>query len=221
MSPEQTPEYRSEIILDKLLASRRSVRTYTSKPVPEQMIRSMVAAAMTAPSPSNSQPVRFLNIVSEPMKDALKKQMDAGFLRLSSMAKTLEKPRKTINVINYYWRYATFMLDAPVLMAVATVSQENSFSHRLKQANLLAADFRENTDIDITTGLSLAAFILKALELGLGTCILTAPLFFVQDPGFLSQEKGLHIKCFVTIGFSDETPVQPGRLSMEQVYSHV
>lgn len=140
---------------------------------------------------------------------------------LLKMAELQEKPKKLRNVINYYWRHSIFMLDAPVLFAVGSISPDNSFSQRLKQADILANNFRENSTVDITIGFCLAAFILKAQELGLGSCILTAPLLFIQNMDFLTKEKDLSIKCFVTAGFADENPEPLKKLSIEDIYDSV
>lgn len=42
--------------------SRRSVRKYQDRPVPEDLIRQVLAAAMSAPSARNAQPWRFVVI---------------------------------------------------------------------------------------------------------------------------------------------------------------
>ena len=48
--------------MDALTAirTRRSVRAYTEKPVPEEHVRTMLEAAMAAPSAGNSQPWKFV-----------------------------------------------------------------------------------------------------------------------------------------------------------------
>lgn len=43
-----------------LIASRRSVRRYAERPVPEEAVRSCLEAARLAPSAENSQPWRFV-----------------------------------------------------------------------------------------------------------------------------------------------------------------
>ncbi len=47
--------------MDAIL-SRRSIRKYTDQSVPEEMIKAMLAAAMSAPSVGNQQPWRFVVI---------------------------------------------------------------------------------------------------------------------------------------------------------------
>ena len=58
---------------DDLLKNRSSIRQYKDKKLSENIVRSLVESAMTAPSPSNSQPVRYFHLVSDRVKDYLGK----------------------------------------------------------------------------------------------------------------------------------------------------
>lgn len=60
--------------LNRILAQRRSIRHFSTKPVPQELIEELVRAAGTAPSGANKQPWRFV-AVSDP---ALKSQIRAG-----------------------------------------------------------------------------------------------------------------------------------------------
>jgi nitroreductase len=53
------------------ILTRRSVRSYTSQPVPESLIRELLAAAMSAPSASNEQPWHFIVITERGKLDQL------------------------------------------------------------------------------------------------------------------------------------------------------
>ena len=44
---------------------RRSIRKYRDRPVPEELLRQVLAAAMSAPSANNSQPWQFV-LISDP-----------------------------------------------------------------------------------------------------------------------------------------------------------
>ena len=44
------------------ILSRRSIRRYTDKPVPEELIKQLLVAAMSAPSANNQQPWQFVII---------------------------------------------------------------------------------------------------------------------------------------------------------------
>ena len=49
----------------KTIHTRRSIRKYQDKPVPEELLRQILAAAMSAPSANNSQPWQFV-VLSDP-----------------------------------------------------------------------------------------------------------------------------------------------------------
>ncbi len=72
MNPIDCPPVREEFhvgheIMEHLLRSRRSVRVYRRKPVPKQVLETLIDMAGYAPSGSNMQPVRWL-VILEPEK---------------------------------------------------------------------------------------------------------------------------------------------------------
>ena len=207
--------------LDDLLAGRRSVRRYTTASPPEACLESMVQAAIWAPSPRNSQPVRFVRIESLKIRKRLQEAMLSGRERLLNKAVTCNHPKRLRNWINAYWRYSEFILRAPVLFAVGTITPEGSLSSHLFQAGIIARDKRDDTDLDISIGLALQGFLLKGRELGLGTCVLTAPLAFIEDVGSIFGKKEITIKCFVTVGFPDESLAGPERMPVADIYLRI
>ena len=58
--------------------TRRSIRKYQDKPVPEELLRQILAAAMSAPSANNAQPWQFV-VLSDP-------EILAGFSTLISVS---------------------------------------------------------------------------------------------------------------------------------------
>jgi nitroreductase len=58
--------------MDAIL-SRRSVRRYTAQPVPEQTIKELLEAAMSAPSAGNQQPWHFVVIKDRSILDEIPK----------------------------------------------------------------------------------------------------------------------------------------------------
>ena len=207
--------------LDDLLTGRRSIRRYTTAAPPEAWLESMILSATWAPSPRNSQPVRFIRIESPETRSRLHEAMLSGRERLLDKAAACDRPKRLRNWINAYWRYSEFILRAPVLFAVGTVTPEGSFSSHLRQAGIINGDKRDDTDLDISVGLALQGFILKGGELGLGTCILTAPLSFIMDAGNIFGIKDIVIKCFVTAGFPDEIPATPERIPVADIYCRI
>ncbi len=212
--------------LDLLLSSRQSVRKFKAKTIAESDIQSMIHCALQSPSPSNCQPVRFINIESARAREQLRQEMSAGRDRLETRADSLAKPKKLKNVIHYYWRYSEFMLNAPLLLAVGTLAHDKNLADRFEQAGVPIENFGPGSGLkwagaDITTGFALAALILKGETLGIKSCILTAPLIFMRNISFLTPDPGLRITCFVAAGYPDEQPDKTPRLGVDEVYGHV
>lgn len=204
--------------LDTLVTARRSIRKYLDKGVPESAIREMIALAATAPSPSNQQPVRFVRMVSPVARHRVFTDMETGYKNRVSQAKKLEKPRKAINILNHYQRYSRFMCHAPALFAVGVEKGGASFSKRLNRAGIPVGEALGVMGKDISLGLSLQLFMLGAVEQGLGTCILTAPLHFLDSDNPIPGLENLRVGCFVTLGFPDEAPADPGRKPLAEIY---
>jgi len=55
------------------ILSRRSIRRYTGEPVPEELIKELLEAAMSAPSASNQQPWQFVIIDDRRILDEIPK----------------------------------------------------------------------------------------------------------------------------------------------------
>lgn len=53
------------------ILTRRSIRAYTDRPVPEELIEQLLRAAMAAPSAGNFQPWRFVVIDERAILDAI------------------------------------------------------------------------------------------------------------------------------------------------------
>ena len=55
------------------ILSRRSIRRYTGEPVPEELIKELLEAAMSAPSASNQQPWQFVIVDDRRILDEIPK----------------------------------------------------------------------------------------------------------------------------------------------------
>jgi nitroreductase len=207
--------------LDEVIHRRRSIRKYTRAMPPPLWIEAMIACAARAPSPSNTQPVRFIRLVSPEIRQDLHQAMTKRHRELLGDLDAMGGSKKTRNLINTCLRYSEFMFDAPVLIAAGTATNVVGFTRKLVEANLVSEDGKAERDLDIALGLALKGLVLKGTALGLGTCILTAPLVFLSD---LEERIGVHdirIKCFVTVGFPDEKPSIVERKSVLEVYREV
>ncbi len=205
--------------LDEVISGRRSIRKYKAEVPPEEWIEMMIHCATFSPSPSNTQPVRFLKIGSEKIKEALYDSLVSG---RDSFLKALEESggqKRMKNWINSYFRFSEFMFKAPLVFAVGTLKSTTGFSRKMFEAGLLEKYDRK--DLDITLGLALKGFILKGEELGLGSCLLTAPLVFMSNVEETLGTEDLDIRSLISVGFPDETPGPIKRKSVEEVYGEV
>lgn len=203
--------------LEELIGKRRSIRKYKTDVPPAEWIGSMISCAAMTPSPKNSQPVRFIKIASSESRNNLYLAMADEYEKRLETAKSNSTPNKLKNRINMYWRFSKFMFDAPVLFAVGAVSSATGSSEKLSRAGTDKNAGRGDTDIDITVGLAVKGFLLKGEELGLGTCIMTAPLIFCRDVEKILGIEDVRIKCFVTVGFPDELPHAPEKMNAADI----
>lgn len=204
-------------VLDELVFSRRSIRKYKKDPLSEARLGAILGCAHQAPSPSNSQPVRFVRIESDHHIEALKHSLAKGHGRLIDSHKAKNASARLRNWINAYRRYSQFMFAAPVLLAVGATTEVEGFSSKLAAADLIENDLRQQTDMDMTVGLALQGLMLKAQSLGVGSCVLTAPLVFMESVEQLLGLEHIVIKCFVTLGLADEKPEASERLPLPSV----
>jgi nitroreductase len=204
---------------DKLINGRRSIRKYKTAMPPREWVENMIHCATRAPSPSNTQPVRFIRISSPAIREDLCQAITSGRQKFFEAAEECEGPKRLKNWINSYYRFSKFMFDAPLLFAVGTAAPVSGFSRKLFEAGILKQ--YDEKDLDIALGLALNTFLLKGEDLGLGSCILTAPLVFISNIEEILETKGLVIKCLVTVGFPDEVPRPIERKSVADIYSEV
>jgi nitroreductase len=207
--------------LDKLIDGRRSIRKYKEVPPPEDWIKMMIMAAMKAPSPSNSQPVRFIQLRSSEIKIRLHEAMQDGRVRLLRVISESGGSKRLKNFVNSYYRFSEFMFHAPVLFAVGTTLKFLNLAERLGRASMREQGYKKHRDLDISVGLALKGYLLKGEELGLGSCILTAPLIFIEEPEKILPVEGVEIKCFVTTGYPDEEPSYITRRDMTEIYREI
>lgn len=204
--------------LDSLIYGRRSIRKYRAEMPPPEWIEAMVTCALQAPSPANRQPVRFFRISRPETLEKLRSAMEAGCR--ARLATAEEKGASAIlkNVLTNYFQFLQFMFAAPVLFAVGTVPPQRSVAEKLYSSGILADNRRTASDEDLSVGLAVMEWMLKGEEMGLGSCILTAPLFYLDSPEEILGVSPVRIHCFLTLGFPDEKPAALKKKSFSQIY---
>ena len=202
---------------DELVTRRRSIRKYQPEIPPDDMIGKMVQAALVAPSPSNTQPIRFIRLKSSHFRDRIHEGMAEEQQRLMKVAEEAGRPKWMKNRIKFYNRYMAFIFDAPVLMAVVTVrpkellvGPEFLFGPKLEEIRVM--------NLHMTAGLSVMNYLLKGEELGIGSCIMSAPLIFLDQAEKLLGLEEMELICFITSGYPAETAKPIKRKTIDEIY---
>jgi coenzyme F420-0:L-glutamate ligase / coenzyme F420-1:gamma-L-glutamate ligase len=193
----------------KLIRDRRSIRSFSKREVSREQIEQLIEAARWAPSNHNRQPWRFLVLEDGQQIEVLARTVAQG---LAARLKTL--PPAAAGFAAEFEHYATFFVGAPVLLVVL---------HR--QPVSVAADLLRGLDNPalvsgepLSVAMAVQNLLLAAHTLGLGACVLTAPL--VAQPAVgnaLTLPAGYGITCFVAVGYPGESPAAPRRKSLEQI----
>ncbi len=204
-------------VVERLIFQRRSIRRFQDRPVPEAWIEAMLRCAHQAPSPSNRQPVRFVRIESEAARESLRRALTSGHEALLDQHRSRRGPARLRNRINVYRRYAEVMFAAPLLLAIGVSHEKSGFGDHLAAGGLDPLDSGPAPDLDITVGLALQGLMLKAQGLGMGSCVLTAPLVFIGDAARLLGLENLTVRCFLALGFPGESPRPSPRISLDAV----
>jgi len=208
-------------VLDSLIYSRRSIRKYKREMPPPAWIEQMVTCALQAPSPANRQPVSFFRICRPETLEKLRSAMDAGCRMLLQSAEDKGASAILKNIIANYFRFLMFMFDAPLLFAVGTVPAHRSVAEKLYSSGIVDRNKRTSSDDDLSVGMSVMEWMLKGEELGLGSCILTAPLLYLDSPEEILGISPVTLKCFLTLGFPDETPAAIRKKSFSDIYQEL
>jgi coenzyme F420-0:L-glutamate ligase / coenzyme F420-1:gamma-L-glutamate ligase len=197
----------------ELLRSRRSIRRFNKQPVDRDRLASLFEAARWAPSNHNRQPWKFLVLDDPRQIAALAEDMGRD---LAEKLKSL--PAVAAEFAADLCRHATFIADAPVLI-LALHKRPVSFSAKLLEdmpyPGLVSGE-------PLSTAMAVQNFVLAAQAMGLGTCVLTAPLL---APAAIARHfplpPGYELNCLIALGYPLESPPAPRRKNLEHVVNYV
>ncbi|MBN1381807.1 MAG: nitroreductase family protein [Deltaproteobacteria bacterium] len=200
--------------LEDLIKTRKSIRRWQQKPVPENMLLKAVELATWAPSGGNLQNWHFYIIIA---RDTINAIADAVQSTVDLMASWPEAGEFGDTFKNYS-QFSTFFRSAPAAIAVAS-SRYQSIADRLlemrESVDFQAKEMREwrkTADSRIQSTSAAVAYLLLILhQMGLGATWMTGP---IQAAGAIQKilrvPPGWEIVTFIPVGYPDEQP-RPGR----------
>jgi nitroreductase len=190
----------------EIMHKRRSIRSFSDRPVPQAVIENIIAAAGTAPSGANKQPWRFVAVQDA----ALKKEIRAG-------AEAEEREFYTRRASATWLRdlraigtdeHKPFLEIAPWLIVVFKLMRDDLLQNDSDQV------YYVNESVGIACGLLLAA----AHHAGLATLTHTpSPMKFLA--GILNRPEYERPYLLIPIGYPAQGCVVPDiqRKSLEQI----
>ncbi len=189
-----------------VIVRRRMIRRYTDRPVPHEMVVTLLEAATCAPSPHNRQPWRFAVLVgaarvrlATAMGERLREDLARDGVAPELIARDVSRSYQRIT-------------SAPVcILACMTLRDMDAYP-----------DDRRNAAERWMAGQAVAAalqnILLAATDLGLGACWMCAPLFCPQA---VVQTLGLpgdwEPQALITLGYPADAGKPRDRHPVEEV----
>lgn len=203
-------------LLSALMHSRRSVRAYKADPVPEALLRELLEDAISAPSPSNQQPWRFIVVSAQPVIVEMASAVRRATEQIA--ASVHEESRESFTA---YGDYFVRFEQAPVVIAAA--HRGRAVLQRLASERLSALGLEQIVSMERDSGLAATAMAVQNLLLsaharGLGASAMTGPLVAQRDLlQILGLPDGWGICALVPVGFPDESPPPTSRKDLSAV----
>ena len=197
----------------ELMKTRRSIRRYQDRDVPDELLEKIMEAGRWAPSGDNGQPWRFIVVRDLETKKALSRIATEGSGRrftaeyftgrLDERFKGLKDEKKKARAYQKLRSGAvsSFLINAPVIIVVCAYLDVWDFPYDVAMAT-------QNMQ-------------LMAHALGLGTCVVVAPVcdFIdeVETATLLKIPQGYKVALPLAVGYPDESPGPRPRWPLEDI----
>jgi nitroreductase len=194
-----------------MLKSRRSVREFTDCKPTHAQIEQIIEAAAWAPSNHNRQGWKFLIYEDKQKITAL-----ANTIRQSLQASLQAANRQLSAHSDELLHFACVFENAPVI--IIALHKKSPAMGRSVMA--LASNDRASGEM-ISTAMACQNLLLAAHAMGLGSCIMTAPLLAGEVWQTLNDlPAGFEPTCLITLGYPAVIPETPKRKKIEHILEY-
>jgi coenzyme F420-0:L-glutamate ligase / coenzyme F420-1:gamma-L-glutamate ligase len=191
-----------------ILKSRRSVRAFTDRVPDGLQITRLIEAAQWAPSNHNRQGWKFIIFQNPSQINELSRQVR------KTLTRNLAETNHLVEAYgNELIRFATLFEKAPVVILVM-----HKKSNAVGKSLLDACGVKGVSSEAISVAMAVQNLLLSAHVMGLGACVMTAPL--LADNVWQKLEDlplGFEPTCLVALGYSAESPAPPRRKQLSQI----
>jgi F420 biosynthesis protein FbiB-like protein len=182
------------------IAARRSVRKFTDRPVVEETVNAVLAAAILAPSGKNRQPWRFVVVAGDEKRAQMIRVMREGIV--DTKARGMETGTAIMT--------ARVMERAPVTIFVFNPEGVHPWaSHSVEQTLMETVDTQ-------SIGAAIQNMLLAAQGMGLGTLWMCDVWSAYQQLEAWLGESG-ELVAAVALGYPDEQPAARLRRPLSEV----
>lgn len=175
---------------DECIRGRRSIRQFTDKSVPRDILEHIVETASYAPSWKHTQITRYIAIEG-PLKDKIADECTSAYAKNGEIIK-----------------------NAPLLIAVTFIRNRSGF-----ERDGSFSTSKEGGWQMFDAGIASEAFCLSAYEQGLGTVILGI-FDEAKAASLLGIPADRELVALIPIGYPAEEPVAPRRKPVEELLSY-
>jgi len=189
----------------------------------------MVEAATWAPSSTNVQPWRFIVVTEGEVIDRMAQLVREKCQELSERAREIGESRLAM-FFRFLRQYGGFFGDASaVILACAEAYDLGRFELEEGTAMTKTADLGAlalgpmlRRTVEKSVALSVQNLLLKAHELGYGSCVMDAPLMVEQElRQLLDIPPEQHLVMVIPVGVPAKVPLPPRRRPIAEVVRYV
>jgi len=197
--------------LFELIKSRRSIRRFTDRKPDTSQIERLIEAACWAPSNHNRQGWKFMVLRDKAMIDDLAEQVRRSVREAADAA-----PRMAADRSDELVAFAGAFDAAPVVI-VAMHKRSVAVGKRI----LASATSELASGEAMSVAMAVQNMLLAAHAMGLGACVMTAPLLAGEVWSDLPDlPAGFEPTCVIGLGYPAEQPDPPRRKSMRHVLEY-
>ena len=208
------------IDLVNLIQSRRSIRAWQDKPVPEDLLLRAVELATYAPNAGNQQNWFFYIILKKDVINAIADVVQASADKVASWPETA----KFGETVDRMLKRSSLFRAAPAAIAVAASQYQSAVEEILalrevEDPELKDEGWRNIANSKIQSVSSAIAYLLLILhQMELGGLWMTGPM---QAKGEIEQilqvPQGMDLVAFIPVGYPAENPPPKARKDVKEV----
>jgi nitroreductase len=195
----------------ELMQARRSIRKFTKQKPTHDDIECLVEAARWSPSNHNRQGWKFIVFEDQDELHTLAEQVR------NSLQPRLEQSNIPIDQAEKMLHHATFFADAPVVilaMHKKPVAMGRALLAETSNGELASGE-------TISVAMAVQNISLTAEAMGLGACVLTAPLLSGEVWAKVDDlPLGFLPTCIIAVGYPEDRPMPPRRKPLEQIMEY-